>query len=375
MKKTAVILLAAAVLLGVSGAEAVGGSSTDPLISKSYIETTYIPGVLEQTGERVDQMGGDAYGAAAEELSAFVELGLAKAGGEGWADSFREQRFKRGDKIRVDAGSGAVLLAGEAAAVFDGGVVIDVTAGETVPSGGAMEPNHFYLAGEETVCDFTVLSETAVLAPQGYFAVSPSGEVDFNELADALRDLGLFRGSTTAFGSGYELEMPPTRIQGLIMFLRLIGEEEAALAYTGPAPFSDVPDWCKCYVGYAVEKGYAKGYPNGCFGTLEGLTGQQYITFLLRVLGYQDGGEDPDFDYDTVISQAKDLGVITAGEQEALASESFLRSEMVYFSYYALLTGPKDGDDALIAYLVEAGAVDWETAVEVTQGVESLRRP
>lgn len=373
MKKAATILLAAAILLGVYGAVAVGGSSTDPLISKSYIDNTYIPGALEQTGEVVDTLGRDTYGSAAEKLGELAGGYMAKAGGEGSTKTFCERRFKRGDRVRMDTGSGAVLLAGEMGVTFEAGVVIDVTAGKTVASGAAMEPNHYYLAGEETVCTFTVLSETAVLAPQGYYTLSASGEVDYNELADALRGLGMFRGSTTSFGSGYELELPPTRIQGLIMFLRLIGEEEAALAYSGPVPFTDVPDWCKCYVGYAVEKGYAKGYPNGTFGTLEGLTGQQYITFLLRVLGYRDSGEAPDFDYGQAIAQAGELGVVTAGEQELLNAPRFLRSEMVYFSYYTLLTGPKDGDDALLAYLVEAGVVDWDTAVQITGGVESLR--
>lgn len=373
MKKTAAILLAAAVLLGVYGAVAVGGSSTDPLISKSYIENTYIPGALTQTGAVVDTLGEDAYSAVSEELGELAGSYLAKAGGNGRADLFSERRFKRGDRVRLDTGSGALLLAGQVGVTFEAGVVIDVTAGETIASGAELVPNHYYLAGEDTVCAFTVLSDTAVLAPQGYYTLWASGEVDYNELADALRALGMFRGSTTSFGSGYELELPPTRIQGLIMFLRLIGEEEAALAYTGPVPFTDVPDWCKCYVGYALEKGYAKGYPNGTFGTLEGLTGQQYITFLLRVLGYRDSGEEPDFDYGQAIARAGELGVVTAGEQELLGRPRFLRSEMVYFSYYALLTGPKDGDDALLAYLVEAGVVDWDTAAAVVGGVESLR--
>lgn len=55
--------------------------------------------------------------------------------------------------------------------------------------------------------------------------------------------MGLFQGSGTAYGSGYDLERVPTRIEGLVLFLRLIGEEKAALAYGGENPFTDVPAW------------------------------------------------------------------------------------------------------------------------------------
>ena len=54
--------------------------------------------------------------------------------------------------------------------------------------------------------------------------------------ADRLHDLGLFRGT----GSGYALDKTATRMQGLIMLIRLLGEEEEALSFTDPCPFTDV---------------------------------------------------------------------------------------------------------------------------------------
>ncbi|WP_457848533.1 hypothetical protein, partial [Staphylococcus aureus] len=86
-----------------------------------------------------------------------------------------------------------------------------------------------------------------VAAMEGYYALSPSGSIDYNALAAALAELGLFRGTGTAYGSGYDLEVAPTRVVGLVMFLRLIGEESAALAYTGDNPFTDTPAWCDRY--------------------------------------------------------------------------------------------------------------------------------
>ena len=71
--------------------------------------------------------------------------------------------------------------------------------------------------------------------------------------------MGLFQGTGTAYGCGYDLEVAPTRVVGLVMFLRLIGEEGAALACTQGNPFADTPAWCDRYVAYAYAKGYTKG--------------------------------------------------------------------------------------------------------------------
>ena len=50
----------------------------------------------------------------------------------------------------------------------------------------------------------------------------------------------LFQGSLTGYGQGYDLEAAPTRLQALIMFIRVLGEEDAALAWSGTTPFTDI---------------------------------------------------------------------------------------------------------------------------------------
>ena len=74
--------------------------------------------------------------------------------------------------------------------------------------------------------------------------------------ADRLHDLGLFRGT----GSGYALDKTATRMQGLIMLIRLLGEEDEALACTDPCPFTDVAAGDPSrYTAYAYAKGYTTG--------------------------------------------------------------------------------------------------------------------
>ena len=50
--------------------------------------------------------------------------------------------------------------------------------------------------------------------------------------AHRLNALGLFLGT----GSGYDLGGTATRLHGIIMLTRMLGEEDAALSFDGPAP-------------------------------------------------------------------------------------------------------------------------------------------
>ena len=84
--------------------------------------------------------------------------------------------------------------------------------------------------------------------------MSSGAGLDYNALADALKQMGLFQGTGTAYGSGYDLEQAPTRIVGLVMFLRLIGEEGAALSSTAANPFADTPAWCDRYVPMPMRR-------------------------------------------------------------------------------------------------------------------------
>lgn len=379
MKKLATLLLAALILVGGYAAVAAGGSSSDPLISQSYITNTYVPSVVKQASERVDTATGKTYDDGAARLKAQADLHLAKAGGAsgggGYADAFAEQRFKRGDVLTVDTGSELMLLAGTATLAYNSGAVIDVTSGTAVPSGTAMVNQRRYMATEDTLCRATVTSDTAVLAPRGYYAITPSGEMDYNQLAGALKTMGLFKGTGTAYGGGYDLELTPTRIEGLVLFLRLVGEEKAALAYVGDCPFVDVPDWGKQYVSYAYYRGYTKGVDVELklFGSYHTISSGEYLTFVLRALGYQDSGASPDFTWDTALSRAQALGCITAGEVVLLdPTRPFLRAQVAYLSYYSLASSRKVGG-SLQSYLISSGALS-QSLVNTAQAPVTVKR-
>ena len=377
-KRVLAVVGAAGALLCATVALAVGGGAEDPLVSKSYVDGTYTAQVTAQAEAAVARRHDALYAEAGAGLKAKHESYLARLGGSAsggsYQESFQDIRVKEGDTVQVPAGSGFLLLAGSGDLSCAGKKTIDLSNGWEKGS-GALTQGRRYLVMEDTVATVTVTSPTAVLSLEGWHTLTESGRTDYNALAEALRILGLFRGSDTGYGSGYDLELPPTRIQGLIMFLRLIGEEQAALASTAACPFTDVPAWCQSYVAYAYEKGYTKGMDEAAryFGTNDALTAGQYVTFLLRALGYSEGGGAPDFTWDTALQRGEALGVLTAGERQLLEGGPFLRAHVAYLSYFALDARQKDGAMTLQERLVGAEVLDQAVVVTVRSGVSVTR--
>ena len=104
--------------------------------------------------------------------------------------------------------------------------------------------------------------------------------------ADTLHELGLYQGvGTGADGKpDYALDRVPTRTEALVMLVRALGKESAALSENDPCPFSDVPAWAKPYVGYAYRNGLTNGVSDTLFGAREPAVGYTYLTFMLRAL-------------------------------------------------------------------------------------------
>ena len=168
-------------------------------------------------------------------------------------------------------------------------------------------------------------------------------------MAASLKTLTLFRGSDTGYGEGFDLEKAPTRMEALIMLIRLLGEESEALTCTAYQPFTDVPDWALPYAAYAYSKGYTNGVGPTTFGTTMSASAEMYTEFLLRALRYSSTAQT---DISNAPERAYFAGVLTSGEVSALRASAFLRTDVVYLSYYALETNVNGGgtlSDVLIA--------------------------
>lgn len=188
------------------------------------------------------------------------------------------------------------------------------------------------------------------------FAADYSAE----ESANALYELGLFQGTgETANGKPiYSLDAAPTRAQAVTMLVRLLGKEAEAKAGTWTVPFSDLADWARPYVGYAYANGLTNGLSAERFGSDDKVTANQYLTFILRALGYSS---ERDFQRDKANAFSDSLG-LTHGEYRA--SRSFTRGDTARISFAALAQARKDSSETLAAQLVRQGAVKAKTAAE-----------
>ena len=127
----------------------------------------------------------------------------------------------------------------------------------------------------------------------------------------------------------------------------------------------------------AHEKGYAAGVgPTAegkpAFGPERTIGAGEYLTFLLRALGYRDSGSNPDFTWQTVLPRARELGVITPGEYTLLSSSTFLRAHVAYLSYFGLDATCKEGG-TLLESLSASGALDGEQVKAIRSQVTVSR--
>ena len=335
-------------LLGAGAAYALGGTASDPLISLDYLEGTYTDTVLDKTEDLLEDSDADLLENALAELDARLATIGVSPNAE-CAKSFTDRRFKQEDILMASSGTSVIPLAGSVEVEFESGAIVDVTTGTTVASGTALTANHRYMVAEDTTARFVTTSKTSVLQFMGYYAIAESSDTpDYNAMAEALKSLTLMRGSNTGFGSGFDLENAPTRGAALIMFIRMLGEEDEALAFTGDIPFKDVAKDSTTYpyVAYAYHMGYTNGYSATTFRPKDKTNARQYTEFILRSMGYSS---HENTELDGTLANAVNSGVITAAEKAALEQGSFLRADLVYLSFYALQAALPSGDGTVLA--------------------------
>ena len=164
--------------------------------------------------------------------------------------------------------------------------------------------------------------------------------------ADILYTLGLFKGGA----SGYELDRTVTRAEAATMIVRLAGGEAVAQSHVYETPFTDLADWSRPYIGYAYAQSFVRGVSGTRFGGGETARAADYMTMLLRLMGYDDAAGD--FSYDTALLMARRLGLTTLSDTAPLT-----RGDMVAASLRALRTAGKDGS-SLGERLIASGVLN-----------------
>lgn len=168
--------------------------------------------------------------------------------------------------------------------------------------------------------------------------------------ASKLSEVGVFVGT----GNGFELNRAPNRLEALVVMIRLLGAEpEANAMKNDPSVFTDVPAWGVGYANYAYANGLTKGLGNGLFGYDRLIKSNEYMTFMLRSLGYSDSIGD--FTVDEANTFALENEIITSEQFTELKTEGFLRNHMASLSYSTLTSTMKSPKITLNEYLVNIG--------------------
>jgi len=184
-----------------------------------------------------------------------------------------------------------------------------------------------------------------------FIAVTQASELITHEAeARILQTLGLFSGTD----HGFELTRVPSRVEGAVMQVRLLGKSEYALGQNFPHPFKDVPVWADPYIGYMYTAGLTAGTGPLTFSPELPLTPNQYLSFVLRSLGYND--QNGDFQWDKAMDKSEAIGLLDSSARKELET-SFRRDEMVLVSYLSLENNLKGSNYTLLQKLVEVDKV------------------
>lgn len=185
--------------------------------------------------------------------------------------------------------------------------------------------------------------------------------------AEALKIIGVLKGDTTAGVTPEYLAKETTRMQAAIMYLRLKGLEEEAMAFTGTVNFADAGTmiWPEgkaimAYLKANPQLGWV-GADGGKFVPFETITVQQYYKVMLEALGYKQTTAEVvgDFTWPEVMEFAASKGLVKLAD-----NVKFTNNDLAIATVEALLTNMKEGGKTLAATLVDAEMINKDAAIE-----------
>lgn len=170
-KRILSLLSAAALLCGMGQALAADspGSAQDPLISKSYIDTTFRAAVLNGPLQNL-----------ADSVKV-LEFKLSQAGRSKGGLAFATLMPQA--TASLPTGAGFSIISGYARLSSASGTVLDLTEGISVSPGQALKSGHRYLAAENTTAKTTAVTGMR-LALYGSVSIQSSGALTFKDVPD-----------------------------------------------------------------------------------------------------------------------------------------------------------------------------------------------
>ncbi len=149
---TGLLLVSCLLLTLTAFASGGAGTSSDPLVTLSYLNEKFLPQVLSEVDKKAEAREKEL----SDKLSAQVKAdaaeferryGSAASSGAGTALSFEVVTLDKGRTLACDTGCEVMLRVGSASCTASTNPgLVDETGGTTVANGGALQKNHLYMA-------------------------------------------------------------------------------------------------------------------------------------------------------------------------------------------------------------------------------------
>ena len=196
-------------------------------------------------------------------------------------------------------------------------------------------------------------------------SVVPISDVYGTTSAEKLNELGLLLNV-----SEEELEAVLTREIGLTMILKALGYTDSeAENYGQTSPFIDTERWSKGWVALAYHLGITTGTSQNTFSPNAVLSEKEFLTFLLRALGYDSSDA-----YNKTSELSKSSGLI--GSSQKLGVGDYDKASAANAMYNALSAIYLPEGLPLANMLMDKGLFDLDKAISVglkDDGLELLR--
>lgn len=156
------------------------------------------------------------------------------------------------------------------------------------------------------------------------------------EKIDTLQSFEILQGN----GSSLELDKPLNRAEGAAIYFRLMGLDEKSQIFKRENPnyntgFVDIPSWAKDNINYLHSKQIVHGINSNSFGSSNIMSAEEFITLILRGLGYDDASEG--FKWNESLEKALDIGLITDSEKAYIEEDNiFTKEKMTLIAYNTL---------------------------------------
>ncbi|HOB21072.1 MAG TPA: hypothetical protein PKO35_10265, partial [Candidatus Atribacteria bacterium] len=199
-----------------------------------------------------------------------------------------------------------------------------------------------------------VIVTVCVLATMTVPAFAAASDAEICEALDILRGDGA--GVTDTY-----LAKGTERYQAAILYLRLIGKEDEAIAFTGEENFDDAD---LIYAGGQRILAYLKANPDlgwtgvggNKFEPTNPASAQMIYKVLLEALGYK---QDVDFTWAETLDFAAEKGLSAIADVAELTN-----ADMAVAIVEALGATVKDSEKTLAQVLIEKGIIDQAAAIE-----------